>query len=520
MLSKINVRVVVYLVAIVAITLAIYYPSFAHLFRGETYVYFMDTQGDNDIVSLIVKWYDYSYVRVYHAGDVLLFRPLLFVVIGFEKAVFGYNYIGWHVTAYVMHLIAVLCLFRLLWSIKSGILAFSATLLFATAYVVLSAVLYEQIVPVSLFTALLLSTLYYVRQGINEENNKKLYIGCSCLVLACLFYEIGMVFAILISAYIWYERKKLGGRWVKWSGLYLVAIPIYLAMYLPPRIINPRPSLGVEFGNIFNIEGILSGIQSSYNIANTWVAETILPIIYNLEPVDRIYGWSVKITTGITSSAINYVVPIIISVGLAIGIALEGNKKFVSHLLIVLKNPYFILLLCIVIIYVIGVSIYRVAPRSEYAVLGKNFHSYIFLGLLVAVSYILVANLVRNNIDIGVALSIVLISLSLLSAVKVFNINREILENEIPIKSYFSQIEYFIGAHQYEKDFSLYATTNSPMQDNLEFDLSYRSLDSEIRERLYLTVPQVLYWDYWNQDSPKYSLFYNTDNDRLELVTK
>ena len=57
-LNEPKTRVYIYLIIIIGVTLAVYYPSFQHILRGETYTYFMDSMGNTSAVSLIKNYFN------------------------------------------------------------------------------------------------------------------------------------------------------------------------------------------------------------------------------------------------------------------------------------------------------------------------------------------------------------------------------------------------------------------------------------------------------------------------------
>ena len=85
----------------------------------------------------------------------------------------------------------------------------------------------------------------------------------------------------------------------------------------------------------------------------------------------------------------------------------------------------------------------------------------------------------------------------------------------IPFRAYFQEIEDFIELHKNEPDFSFNSTTEPTTGEDLVFT-THKITDTE-RTLYEPTIPQVLYWDYWSEDNPKYSLTYYLENNRLEV---
>lgn len=516
-LSRPDGRAIIYLLVIIGITLIIYYPSFSHLLRGETYTYFLDTQGDTTVGPLITKWYNYGYSRMYAAGDVWLFRPLLYVTVGLEKALFGPNFTYWRIAAFCMHILAVLCLFRLLWKVRPGVVAFSLTLFFSTAFLVTNVILYEQIAPVLLYTALTLSALYYAYEGVRKSSKVRLFIGCGCALVACFIYETGLVFVILLAGYFWLERKRLGPSWKWWSLLSLSAILVYLLIYLPPRLLDPRPELGLEFGKKTSIEGLILGLYSTYLIAGTWITRGLFPMLYNLKPIELLRSFSLQIVPifPVLTNILGWAI-----IGLVVLFLGWGARKWKSFIPQLLGDPFFILLTCMIGAYAASVSFFRVASHSLGNVLGTNFHTHIFLALVVVWICMVVSYKGFNCRAVQNGVVVVLVVLSCISAGKVLTLNQSLVTMEKPANAYLHQVEEFVELHQAEEDFSFYATATSPTQETLEINMNLRHLGTLRRTACYFTVPQVLYLEYWNGNNPKYSLVYSPETGELEVTGK
>ena len=77
-----------------------------------------------------LRHHDYAATRRYWKGDDSLYRPLLFVWLAFANWLFSYHHAWWNAANVVLHGLVVLCLFRLLLTIRSSRFAFGAALLF------------------------------------------------------------------------------------------------------------------------------------------------------------------------------------------------------------------------------------------------------------------------------------------------------------------------------------------------------------------------------------------------------
>jgi hypothetical protein len=165
-----------YFLLLVAVSLVVFYPSFQHTFRSDQIVYFANTRGHDDVIALWKNFYAYSQVRYYNPGDGILFRPLMFVLLGFEKGVFDMHYAYWHILGFALHMLTILFLFRILYDLKAGIFAFLCSLLYACCCANMEIVIWEHINGYVLFNALLMGSLFYFKRSFDDvKHHQDLY---------------------------------------------------------------------------------------------------------------------------------------------------------------------------------------------------------------------------------------------------------------------------------------------------------------------------------------------------------
>lgn len=180
-----------YFLVIAAVSLVVFYPSFGHTFRADQIVYFANTRGYNDMISLWQNFYAYEHVRYYYPGDTLLFRPLIFVLLGIEKSVFGMHYVYWHVLGFMLHLLAVWFLFRILYDLRAGVFAFLCSLFYACCFSNVETVIWEHINGYVLFNALMLGSLFYFKRSFDDigRHQGDLYRVLVLLMVCAFLHE-------------------------------------------------------------------------------------------------------------------------------------------------------------------------------------------------------------------------------------------------------------------------------------------------------------------------------------------
>ena len=416
---------------IFVITLLVYWPSFWHLFRGETYIYFLNTQGYDSVGSLISHFYNYEKVRIFEPGDTLLFRPLLFTIIGTEKALFGANYVYWHITALFLHLVATFCLFRLLWKIRAGILAVLVTVVFSTMYMIINTVLYEQVVPYMLFTALVLTALYYL--------DTKPAITLACMLAASFIHEVGIPFAVLMALYLWLKDKK---RW----GLAISAVPlVYLAVYIPQKLISPPLLMASDAGSLLQFRNIWVGLSSASILMGTWFFQVVFPSAFTLKPLPGLIYYPAQIvTTSVSVLTLLVFVNLVAFLIMARPIlaSLLGKVRWVAKEESALFSK---LLLCMLLVFILVVSFFRAGTHGIGYVVNHNFGSYIALSLFVVLAYTLVKDIQFQGRQLKYVVASLLF-LIVVSAPKTLMTNYQIMDSGRPIRVYLqNQSQYVVS---------------------------------------------------------------------------
>ena len=528
-------KFIVYLAIIVAVTYVIYYPSFHHLLRGETYTYFMDSMNSNSVFSLVGNYYNYEMVRVFDAGDSLAFRPLLFSTLGIEKALFGIDYTYWRIAALLTHLIATLCLFRLLWKIRPTIIAFFATLFFSTSIFVVSAVLYEQIATsYTLVMALFLTAFYYIYCGVNSGKTKHLILAALSMLIACFFLEIGIVVTILLIGYFWLERKHPNFKWRRWVLVFTAIIVVYIASYTAETFINPTSTTDRDFNHLVRTENINKAFSDGNRLATYWMTQFLKPSEFTAE-IDTNYRanavsilptfveWMGYTGTEIITYRTNKegtLIPVIFNY---IAIAIIGGALFLKPRRAKFKPsaPFLFMLTVVPFVLALVNAFYRgLTVGLLYLLSDANYNIYFWMGLSIVTIYAFIS-LKELKIWHKGLISLALIILILLTAPLTYRINKEVREDAEPIRLYFQEIDNFIESFrpEDEPDFSFSSTINSSDQEERMGILLWKGNPyDETGVPHYLTMPQVLYWRYWDNTNPKYTLIYHSEEDVLEVI--
>ena len=474
---------------IFAITVICYYPSFGHLLRGETYTYLLDTKGVNSAYELVTKYSFYEKVRIYDPGDRWLFKPLLFVIVGIEKSLFGVNAIYWRIASFAMHLFATFALYRLLWRLKPGVLAVSVTLFFSIMYITVNTVLYEQIASYMLFVGLTLTAIYCL------ADKKRLWLAVTSIAISAFIYEIGIVLAVVFILHILYWRRAFSSNWRKWAIGFSGILPVYIAIYLAEKLINPAPGLFTEYGKLATIQTIMVGLEAMPIVTWNWLIHIAMPACYLIKPFPGLRGMASQVydnpTSMIPLNALSLVGAVVVS-GMVWIKAVKVRYQFV-------------ILMGLVLLSFVGViSIFRVNTHGISYLKENGFNAYMFTAFLAVLFYALVAGK-KSTVYERRAIAGFLIVPIFLSGMQVYNLNRDIYLGETVSREYFAYVDKFVNEHKNEPDFTF--RSDSPLERQLTFRLFTVRWDPGERVHGNYTITEALYADYWS-DNPKYVLEY------------
>ncbi len=280
------------MVVLALATVAAYYHAFFDVARADQLIYLNQTIG-KDLWALTVGAYDLNR----SVGDFLLFRPVLYVLLGIERWAFGYHFVLWQATGIGLHIGVVLSLFayfrrRLgrLPSAQPSATPFVLALYFALLFAGTEMVAWHHIVGYLVFCLLLVQgALAYQRLVTTPAAGHGVALVAS-IGLACFTYELGNVAALVFAAMLFflYGRRRTpeaaAGRGVVLaSALMLIAAPCGYALWswLDYRHMSGAAEPAPPLDAARFVVGVV--ISAGY-----WLAASLWPAATHLVPGARI----------------------------------------------------------------------------------------------------------------------------------------------------------------------------------------------------------------------------------------
>jgi len=454
-------------VLIAIITIAVYYNGLYQVARADQLHYLASVATKKSLWSLTIGSYALNRSTV---GDRILFRPVLYLVLGLEKYCFGYNFFFWQLVSLSLHIGVVFVLYKILQREhrEERIMPFLLALYFSVQYSSMEMVVWHHIVGYLLFALLMLIVLYMV-QGYptNFRRQRSFYLLGLCLFLAAFTYELGSGLALLVGFYllsydIILKRRSSGieeANRVDRGGevcskkclIFIFAVPV---IYLLSSMLD----LYSRFGNFNSCGQIISrgfgaDIRSAIYAAFFWIVTSFSPWVLDMRIGERIEIDHVE-KSPLALLSLLYCLPYMI-------LACRGFTRMYLRK----KLPFMLLVFALMCAYTGLIVLGRANERGLIRVLYNNsYYSYMFTLLLVIglysglnLPYIWERFATKSGVFYSLVLGALywtLVVMIALNICKVYEMNVKMREWSRPRRALVNQIVKLVKDHKDEKDFS------------------------------------------------------------------
>jgi hypothetical protein len=456
---------------LLGLVVLVYRPSTSHAPRGDQWCFLLDTIDQHDFLSILARSYSYNRTRAVDPGDYQLFRPVLFVLLSAEKALFGNNFALWQWTGIALHGLAVFLLLAILLSVRRilgppgesrllSCVAYGIALFFGLNFAGIEMVIWSHINGYLLFVvfalgALLLSLWVLANPAAPLARLALLAAGAVLLVgLSAFTYEIGQFFAVLLGTALgtaaWMHGARLRG--VVLFALFASVLLLYQGMNLLDHAAHPQ-AWDASMTTVLERAGtpqtlehtgryvLYTAVQPFFPSTATWkfAGRVVIP-----EPV---FSWETFSQAG--------PLPAVSLVVCAMGILLAARgfirvlraPERVSRLLIVL------LPLSLFVLHAGATVLGRMNLRPGPQVISSNsYYAYLPLLALLTALYGTWACASRSLASVVILVGLVVLSSD--SGTKVYRMNVEVKKALKPLRVMTSTLNQFIEQHGDEPGFS------------------------------------------------------------------
>ena len=502
------------------ITLIAYYHGLFQVARADQLAYLGSKATETNLWSLTTR--SYALNRLYcGVPDAILFRPIAYFILGLEKYFFGYNFLWWQLTNFLLHITVVFVLFKILRGEckNKSIMPFLFTLYFSVQYSSMEMVVWHHIPGYLFFTILMLIVIYIIQNySMYSVNKRVLWFLVFCLFIASFTYELATPLAILTGLYLLFydviTKSKLfiirpdeviGTRYKKFDPKIIVlifAVPIIW-------FLTSTADLYFRFGNLSSYsqtvsKSFMENLSSIMYAIFFWIKTGFAPWLLKMTISGRIEIAYVKNSVSLIFSLLFFSLLIAL-------VCVTINKEYIR------KKLLFILLLIGLIfshttIIILGRANERGLIRALY---NASYYSYMFNVLFVILLYNLInIHILNQKLKnkhswfypfLVNAFYLGFIAMIIANFSNVYNTNLEMRKWSYPQIKLVNEIEDLIKSHSTEPDFS-FSVDKSCRNDEIPW-FDYKLLQEEPLESTApgkYTFAQILFPQYYRSVDGKY----------------
>lgn len=461
------------------VTITAYQYAFYDVARADQLVYLYRTVDIHSLWDLTINAYDFN--RTHSVGDFVLFRPILYMLLGLERWMWGYNFTAWQATSISLHIAIVISLFfyfqyvcqRNLSSEQTTFTPFILALFFALLYAGTELVAWHHIVGYLLFCLFMVQTLYAYQKFSDYHDKFSALIMVTLAGLACFTYELGNVLALLlgfaIMATIAVEHRNKTTSSVEsvshlrvqiLSAFSLFCLPI---LYLSWSYFNFATKVGQTTFYRPPTFSIYHLIEATFKAMGFWSLSTLIPSALHLVPGGRITA-RLPFPVINFASFLGFLLALILSISAAM-LFFQRNKHYCNKLQNQISAA---IVTSLALGYALIIEIGRGMERGEkYVMSGNSYYSYIFaLLFLLAFFHIVIVPsgskaASQKVIFLRQTMFGCIIVIGLMGGVLIYQLHHTMYHTYSgPIRELIQKIEILKKKHGNEPDFSFSLATN------------------------------------------------------------
>ena len=478
-----------------------YWPTLEHAPKHDQLAYLANVAGKTGLYSLTVGSYDLN--RKSNI-DLHLFRPLLYMFLGFEFWMFQYYFALWHVTGILLHLLVVGVLFGLLSKLRLGWMAFWGAAFFALMLTNVPMVNWEHInayILFSLFVLLALKELFFYIED-DEPKERRCIFAVTLLSCSAFIFEAGALFSLVISLFFFIDSfQKIAFRRV--AGWFLIPFVLYFLVSAVDLAVFHR-SLSSEVGRM-TLEAVSFQTVSYYIQTLKWflfagvfagAADMSEMTRTSLSPDTLNWQWPLAVGTPHLFMGISLLI-----LGAAF-LILGGSRGLWKK-----RRMFLLIILGLITSYVLLLVLGRVNTRGVLVgLLYNSYYFYIFWMLVIVLFFAvidwdkLVAMPVWGTLRWS---GLVLVSgILFMNALSIRSVNFMVARDHRDARGLIRMIDGLVFLHKAEPGFSFYMAPGACPGDEIGEWFQSRQVPLETR----YSLAQVLYPKYFRKDHPKYTI--------------
>ncbi len=467
-----------------------YSPSLLHIPRGDQIGYLAEVMHKNNLWDLTVGSYDLNRHRHFAPGDQLLFRPVVYYILGAEQFFFGNNFILWQLFGIIVHLAVIWQLLALLLSLRPGFGALAAAAFFALLSSNMEMVIWDHVSSYMVFLFCLLKILRLMRSESLRTVDWALMVGI--LFVMCFSHESGNLYSFVIFLWAWLRHPKQR----KNAWLLLLPVISYLAVnawnfWAVHGGIAPEAKSIMKFPLIKTFVNVMTmlgwwAFQGMFPSQVVWILGDRNMIDPKMSFPFPAFNWREPFVW-VALAAFMMTTVLLFRRKVS-----EKNKD--AHFLWI-KSVVFLLL-----IFVLFITVGRSNPRGIEETIFKNvYYAYFFWLMAILIGFALLRGAVLQKKD-KIIFVVLFCFLILHNGVLLYQSNQKqaLLSNQTQVL--FRTLNLLIASKKDEPDFSFYVAPDFPGN----FKCLNVRRNAEDSQDVYSLV-EILYPKYFRTQNPKYS---------------
>jgi hypothetical protein len=188
-------------ILVAAIVCVFWDGIWAGVARSDQIYYLHHTSQYHDLWDILSHAPSWNRITPDPHPDLILYRPVLYLLLGTFYYLFRYNFVGWQIAGLSLHIVVVLGLHLLLVQgrLQQTLFPLLIALLFGLAFFASELVLWNHIVGYVLFCALEVYAVYFFLRFLHSDRSAFL-LACGLLSLIAEFtYEAGAIVNLLFA---------------------------------------------------------------------------------------------------------------------------------------------------------------------------------------------------------------------------------------------------------------------------------------------------------------------------------
>ena len=459
--------------ALAAFVAAAYAPSLGDGPRADHLAYFAEVAGDRSLRGLTLDQLVFNRTRAFNPGDALLFRPLLFVVLGLETYLFGYHFTLWQAAGLALHAAISLTLGLLLYRIRRGPFAWLIAVFFASLYVGMELVIWEHLHGYLVFCLLLLVNVLALEAAYRGADAAPwaMPLFVTTLAAGAFLYELGVLWCGVVGLYLAFRAARLGRMLLVSTMRTRLVIgmvasfgtgALYVALSLSDlyrRGMGPRGAVGPGGVTPWDLPAFLPQVLFA---ELWWLAGGLLPWRYSYQVTDRLI-LDPKVISDLVRAPLTFDFSFLLDFSLASFL----ERAPLAPLVVFLALPFWrgrsaqiaprhrrfrdvmLLLLILLPLYGLLIAMGRFGERGLTTTLGGNtYYAYIFWVIATPILYWRIAPVLAASVGPAprVAAWVAVATWIVLNARQVEKINLTEVQYNAPARNIIARVDEFAAS--------------------------------------------------------------------------